>query len=54
MMQSFAVLLAALLTLSPRNTGPYLVVGLGFSPGGVSVSASVSGGVGRADVGASL
>ena len=49
----FALIIAALI-LSACDTGPYLGVGLGFGPGGVSVSPSVSGRVGRVNVGASL
>ena len=49
-----ALALIAALFLSACDTGPYLGVGLGFGPGGVSVSPSVSGKVGRVTVGASL
>jgi predicted small secreted protein len=49
-----ALLLMAALMLSACDTGPYLGVGLGFGPGGVSVSPSVSGKVGDVTVGASL
>ena len=49
-----ALLLAATLWLSGCDTGPYLGVGLGFGPGGVAVSPTVSGRVGRVNVGASL
>jgi len=48
-----AILLAATL-LSACDTGPNLGIGLGFGPGGVSVSPSVSGKVGAVTVGASL
>ena len=48
------LLLLATLVLSACDTGPTLGVGLGFGPGGVSVSPSVSGRVGRVNVGASL
>ena len=54
MMRAFALLFAAAVPLSACDTGPYLGVGLGFGPGGVSVSPSVSGKVGRVTVGASL
>lgn len=49
-----ALLLAATLVLAACDTGPFLGVGVGFGPGGVSVSPSVSGKVGRVNVGASL
>lgn len=49
----FALIFTALI-LSACDTGPYLGVGLGFGPGGVSVSPAVSGRVGRVNVGASL
>jgi predicted small secreted protein len=48
------LLLLAALMLSACDTGPYVGVGLGFGPGGVSVSPSVSGRVGDVTVGASL
>jgi predicted small secreted protein len=49
-----ALLLAGAMLLSACDTGPYLGVGLGFGPGGVSVSPSVSGKVGDVTLGASL
>ena len=48
------VLLFAAMALSACDGGPFLGVGLGFGPGGVSVSPTVSGKIGRATVGASL
>ena len=48
------LLLLAVLTLSACDGGPFLGVGLGFGPDGVSVSPTVSGRVGRVNVGASL
>ena len=54
MRSHFALLLAAALILSACDTGPNLGIGLGFGPGGVSVSPTVSGKVGRVNVGASL
>ncbi len=54
MMRAFAVLLVTAFTLSACDTGPTLGIGLGFGPGGVSVSPTVSGKVGRVNVGASL
>ena len=47
-------LTSLLCMLSACDTGPTLGVGLGFGPGGVSVSPTVSGKVGRVNVGASL
>ena len=49
-----ALLLAAALCLSACDNGPFLGVGLGFGPGGVSVSPTVSGKVGGVNLGASL
>ena len=49
-----ALVVLATLFLSACDTGPTLGVGLGFGPGGVSVSPTVSGKVGRVNVGASL
>ena len=49
-----AVLLSAAMALSACDGGPFVGVGLGFGPGGVSVSPTVSGKIGRATVGASL
>lgn len=54
MMRAFAVILAATFILTACDTGPTLGVGFGFGPGGVSVSPTVSGRVGRVNVGASL
>ncbi len=51
-MRAWAMLTLASLVLSACDGGPNL--GLGFGPGGVSVSPSVSGRVGRVNVGASL
>jgi hypothetical protein len=48
------LLLLGMLLLSACDNGPYVGVGLGFGPGGVSVSPSVSGRVGDVNVGASL
>ena len=48
------VLLATSSLFSACDGRPYLGVGLGFGPGGVSVSPTVSGKVGRVKVGASL
>ena len=48
------VLLLAATALSACDGGPFVGVGLGFGPGGVSVSPSVSGKIGRVNVGASL
>jgi len=53
-MRSLAFLLVAASALTACDTSPTLGVGLGFGPGGVSVSPSVSGRVGRVNVGASL
>ena len=53
-MRRLAFLLVATVLLSACDTGPTLGVGLGFGPGGVSVSPTVSGRVGRVNVGASL
>lgn len=53
-MRAWAMLTLASLVLSACDGGPNLGVGLGFGPGGVSVSPSVSGRVGRVNVGASL
>ena len=53
-MRSLAFLLVAALTLAACDTSPTLGVGLGFGPGGMSVSPSVSSRVGRVNVGASL
>ena len=54
MIRVAALPLVATVTLSACDTGPYLGVGLGFGPGGVSVSPSVSGKVGDVTLGASL
>lgn len=54
MIRAVAVWLAAAFALTGCDGGPFLGVGLGFGPGGVSVSPSVSGRVGRVNVGASL
>lgn len=54
MLPRFALLIAAALLLSACDAGPYLGVGLGVGPGGISVSHTVSGKVGRVNVGASL
>ena len=53
-MRRLAFLLVAASALAACDTSPTLGVGLGFGPGGVSVSPSVSGRVGRVNVGASL
>ena len=53
MKRAIALLLASLM-LSACDGGPFVGVGLGFGPGGVSVSPTVSGKVGRVNVGASL
>ena len=53
-MRTFALMAVASLMLSACDGGPFLGVGLGFGPGGVSVSPTVSGRVGRVNVGASL
>ena len=53
-MRALALMAVASLILSACDGGPYLGVGLGFGPGGVSVSPTVSGRVGRVNVGASL
>ena len=53
-MHRLAFLLVAASTLTACDTGPTLGVGLGVGPGGVSVSPTVSGRVGRVNVGASL
>ena len=53
MKRAIAFLFAALM-LSACDGGPFVGVGLGFGPGGVSVSPTVSGKVGRVNVGASL
>ncbi len=50
----FAWALMAALLLTACDNGPFLGVGLGFGPGGVSVSPRVSGNVGGVNVGASL
>lgn len=49
-----ALLLATALLLSACDTGPTLGLGFGFGPGGVSVSPTVSGKLGKVNVGASL
>ena len=49
-----AVLLSAAMALSACDGGRFVGMGLGFGPGGVSVSPTVSGKIGRATVGASL
>jgi hypothetical protein len=54
MRKRLALMLLAALALSACDGGPFLGVGLGFGPGGVSVSPTVSGRVGRVNVGASL
>ena len=54
MMRALTLLLVATLMLSACDTGPSLGVGLGFGPGGMSVSPTVSGKIGRVNVGASL
>ena len=54
MMRAFVVLIVAGAILSACDTGPNLGIGLGFGPGGVSVSPNVSGKIGRVNVGASL
>ena len=53
-MRRLAFLLVAALPLAACDTGPTLGVGLGLGPGGMSVSPSVTGRVGRVNVGASL
>lgn len=53
-MKKQALLMLAILVLSACDTGPHLGIGLGFGPGGVSVSPSVSGQVGDVTLGASL
>ena len=47
-------LIFAAMILSACDTSPSLGLGLGFGPGGMSVLPSVSGRVGRVNVGASL
>ena len=54
MIRASALLMLAAATLSACDGGPFLGVGLGFGPGGVSVSPTVSGKIGRVNVGASL
>ncbi len=54
MTRAVALILVTTLMLSACSTGPSLGIGLGFGSGGVSVSPTVSGRVGRVNVGASL
>ena len=49
-----ALALLASLSLSACDNGPFLGIGFGFGPGGVSVSPTVSGKVGKVSLGASL
>ena len=54
MRKRLTLMLLAAVLLSACDGGPFLGVGLGFGPGGVSVSPTVSGKIGRVNVGASL